>query len=175
MHHIQRAVQVYDYFISLQTQLLKRWRLVKSVVSALLWISIASRALMVQNVCLAHLSVRKSELWQNSWLDPDAVWGGERGRSSDGCIRLGWWSSKGRRSFGGEFGAFHCNQWGLCDALFSNYFEDLLRCDTATTAHTHVEWLQQRYVLEKRFVHFAFVERASQHYPPKRFPVLWRK
>ena len=29
-------------------------------------------------------------------------------------------------SFGGEFGASHCNQWGLCDALFSNYFEDLL-------------------------------------------------
>ena len=28
-------------------------------------------------------------------------------------------------SFGGEFGASHCNQWGLCDALFSNYFEDL--------------------------------------------------
>jgi len=27
---------------------------------------------------------------------------------------------------GGEFGASHCNQWGLCDALFSNYFEDLL-------------------------------------------------
>jgi len=26
----------------------------------------------------------------------------------------------------GEFGASHCNQWGLCDALFSNYFEDLL-------------------------------------------------
>ena len=26
----------------------------------------------------------------------------------------------------GEFGASHCNQWGLYDALFSNYFEDLL-------------------------------------------------
>jgi len=25
----------------------------------------------------------------------------------------------------GEFGASHCNPWGLCDALFSNYFEDL--------------------------------------------------
>jgi len=28
---------------------------------------------------------------------------------------------------GGEFGASHCNQWGLWDALFSSYFEDLLR------------------------------------------------
>ena len=28
-------------------------------------------------------------------------------------------------SFGGEFGASHCNQWGLCATLFSNYFEDL--------------------------------------------------
>jgi len=27
---------------------------------------------------------------------------------------------------GGEFGASNCNQWGLCDVLFSNYFEDLL-------------------------------------------------
>ena len=26
-----------------------------------------------------------------------------------------------------EFGAFHCNQWDRCDALFSNYFEDLLQ------------------------------------------------
>jgi len=32
---------------------------------------------------------------------------------------------EGKRQFGGEFGASHCNQWGLCDALFSNYFEDL--------------------------------------------------
>ena len=34
--------------------------------------------------------------------------------------------SKGKGQFWGEFGAFRCNQWGLCDALFSNYFEDLL-------------------------------------------------
>jgi len=32
-----------------------------------------------------------------------------------------------RGSFVGEFGASHCNQWGLCDTLFSNYFEDLFR------------------------------------------------
>jgi len=31
-----------------------------------------------------------------------------------------------RGIFGCEFGASLCNQWGLCDALFSNYFEDLL-------------------------------------------------
>jgi len=28
--------------------------------------------------------------------------------------------------FEGEFAASHCSQWDLCDALFSNYFEDLL-------------------------------------------------
>jgi len=28
-------------------------------------------------------------------VDPGAVWGGELGRSSDGCIRSGWSSSKG--------------------------------------------------------------------------------
>jgi len=32
---------------------------------------------------------------------------------------------RGNGSFRGEFVASHCNQWGLCDALFSNYFEDL--------------------------------------------------
>jgi len=32
---------------------------------------------------------------------------------------------RGKSSFGGEFGASHCNQLGLCDTLFSNYFEDL--------------------------------------------------
>jgi len=26
---------------------------------------------------------------------------------------------------GGKFRASQCNQWGICDALFSNYFEDL--------------------------------------------------
>ena len=33
---------------------------------------------------------------------------------------------RGKGSSGGKYGASHCNQWGLCDALFSNYFEDLL-------------------------------------------------
>jgi len=33
---------------------------------------------------------------------------------------------RGRGSFVGEFGAFHCNQWDLCEALLSNYFEELL-------------------------------------------------
>jgi len=56
---------------------------------------------MVQKIRLSHLSVRKSELWQNGWLDPDAVWGGERDRSTDGCIRWRWWWSKGKRQFGG--------------------------------------------------------------------------
>jgi len=26
---------------------------------------------------------------------------------------------RGRGSFVGEFGASHCNQWGLCDAAFT--------------------------------------------------------
>jgi len=30
-----------------------------------------------------------------------------------------------KEQFWGELGASHCNQWGLCDALFSNYFENL--------------------------------------------------
>jgi len=84
---------------------------------------------MVQNIRVPYLSVRKSVLWQNGWLDPDAVWGGERGPSRDGCISLLDWGGdrrRGRGSFGGEFGASYCNEWDLCKALFSNYFENLL-------------------------------------------------
>jgi len=42
-----------------------------------------------------------------------------------GVLDFGSDRRRGRGSFGGEFGASHSNQWGLCDALFSNYFEDL--------------------------------------------------
>jgi len=37
---------------------------------------------------------------------------------------------EGEEAVWGEFGAFHCNhcnQWDRCNALFSNYFEDLLQ------------------------------------------------
>jgi len=40
-------------------------------------------------------------------------------------FRRGGDRRRGRDSFGGEFGTSHCNQWELCDALFSNYFEYL--------------------------------------------------
>ena len=51
----------------------------------------------------------QSVLWQNGWVDLDAVWDGEWGRSTDGCIRWVWLSSKERGSFGGEFWASNCN------------------------------------------------------------------
>jgi len=37
-------------------------------------------------------------------MDPDAVWGGERGRSRDGCIRCGGDRRRGRGSFGVNLG-----------------------------------------------------------------------
>jgi len=43
---------------------------------------------------------------------------------------------KGYCSFGGELGASHCNQWGLCDALFSDYFEDLFVSDSVSADHS---------------------------------------
>jgi len=42
-----------------------------------------------------------------------------------GVLDFGGDRRRRRSSFGGEFVASHCNQWGFCDALFSNYFEDL--------------------------------------------------
>jgi len=82
-----------------------------------------SRALMLfLLIChVSHLSVcvsvsMQSVLWQNGWIDPDAIWDGEWGWLTDGCIRSGWWLSKGKGQFWGDFGASHCNQspWGLC-------------------------------------------------------------
>jgi len=67
----------------------------------------------------------ESVLWQNGRLDPDAVWGGEWGRSRDGVLDGGGARRREWAVLGGEFEASHCNQWGLRDALFSNYFEDL--------------------------------------------------
>jgi len=51
---------------------------ITKIISASLSISIASRALMVRNIRLTHLSVGRSasKLWQNGWLHPDAVCGG---------------------------------------------------------------------------------------------------
>jgi len=43
-----------------------------------------------------------------------------------GILDFGGDRRRGRDSLRGEFGASHCNQWGLCDALFSKYFADLL-------------------------------------------------
>jgi len=50
---------------------------------------------MLRACRLGHLSVclsvcLESVLWQNGRLYLDAVWGGEWGRSRDGCIRYGW-------------------------------------------------------------------------------------
>jgi len=35
----------------------------------------------------------------------------------DRCIRWGWRFPKGMGNFGGEFGASHCNHWGLCGVV----------------------------------------------------------
>jgi len=59
-------------------------------------------------------------------LDPDAVWGGEWGRSRMGVLDGGGDRRRGRDSFGGEFWASHCNQWGHRRALPRLLWEDLL-------------------------------------------------
>jgi len=81
--------------------------------------AIERKRVFLQTCRLSNLSVYLSvgrfvgpvgELWKNGWLDLDAVWGGEWGRSRDGCIR--WGGNRRRRdSFVGKYGASHCNQW----------------------------------------------------------------
>ena len=66
-----------------------------------------------------HQSVRcinlSSALWKNGGSDPDSVWHHRSDGSRDEAGSGVWVSvhGKGYRTFGGEFGAYHCNQWGL--------------------------------------------------------------
>ena len=79
--------------------------LLYNIISALLAIRIAEQSAIVTEHVVPRLSVHTCVLWQNGWLDLDAVWGGEWGRARKGCIRFWWWSSKGKGQFGGEFAA----------------------------------------------------------------------
>jgi len=49
-------------------------------------------------MCVHQSVCPESVLWQNNWVDSDAVWDGEQSWSRDGCIRWGW--SKGRGNLG---------------------------------------------------------------------------
>ena len=70
-----------------------------------------------------------STLWKNGGSDPDAI----ISRTGPGMRHVVGFRdrSTGRGTFGGEFGARHCNQWGLYGvrvrqrrdaALIPNYF-----------------------------------------------------
>ena len=52
-----------------------------------------------RSVCVSVSLCPESILWQNGWLDPDSVWGGERGWSRDECIRLDGYHRRGKGSF----------------------------------------------------------------------------
>jgi len=76
---------------------------------------------MLQNIRLDHLSVGLSV--HKVYCGKTAEWirmpfrvvsGVGRGM---GVLDGGGDRRKGKGSFGGEFGASHCNQWGLCDAV----------------------------------------------------------
>ena len=54
---------------------------------------------------------------------------------------------EGEDAVWGEFGASRCNQWGLCDALFSNYSEDLLYFTVAGGSHEPGVHVDERVVV----------------------------
>ena len=81
--------------------------------------------------CVRACVCLSSVLWKNGGSDPDAVWhhrsDGSRNEAGSGFEDR----STGLGTFRGEFGARHCNQWGLYGvrvlqrhdaALFPNYF-----------------------------------------------------
>jgi len=51
-------------------------------------------------------------------MDPDAIWGGEWVGRGMGALDGDGDSRRGRDSFGGEFGASHCNQWAFATRSF---------------------------------------------------------
>ena len=66
-------------------------------------------------VCRSVLSVcPESVLWQNSWLDPDAVGMLSGVGQGMGVLHEVGDHQRGRGSFGDEFGVSHCNQLGIC-------------------------------------------------------------
>ena len=81
---------------------------------------------------LVGLSVCVSgALWKNGGWDPDAVWHHRSDGSRNEAGSVVWDRSAETGTFGGKFGARHCNQWGLYGvrvrqrrdaALFPNYF-----------------------------------------------------
>jgi len=79
-----------------------------AIISASLSISIVSGALMVRNFRLDHCP--QSVLWQNGWLDLDAVWGGEWSGPRHWCVRWGPRASRGRDCFG-DFSLFASPCW----------------------------------------------------------------
>ena len=87
------------------------------------------RASVGRSLCLS------SALWKNGGSDPDAVWHRRSDESRDEAVVRFGDRSTGRGTFGGEFGARHCTQWGLYGvrvqqrrlaALFPNYFGQLV-------------------------------------------------
>ena len=72
-----------------------------------------------------------SALWENGGSDPDAIWHHRSDGPGMRHVVVFGDRSTGRVTFGGKFGARHCNEWGLYGAvgdfrsdaaLFPNYF-----------------------------------------------------
>jgi len=57
---------------------------------------------------------------------------------------------KGRGSYGGEFGASHCNQRGRSNVLFSNYFENLSNLISLTSSR-----LRKQSIVRHKVTQFA--------------------
>jgi len=75
-------------------------------------LTIKCKRLLVQTCHQSHVSVcANGVLWQNSWMDLDAICSGEWGWLMDGVLDGGGDRRRRRGSFGGKCEA---SQWGLC-------------------------------------------------------------
>jgi len=72
----------------------------------------------VDDVSYVRASVGRSvQLWKNGGSGgPYAVWHHRSDGSRDEAGSVVWGSVHGKGTFGGEFGARHCNLWGLFGA-----------------------------------------------------------
>ena len=115
-HHVVRLQHSHCHQLApllscLKTSLLGRVALVRGIAAYSLVIKLSrGRSVGLSMRTCVGLS---SALWKNGGSDPDAVWHHRSDGSRDevGSGVLG--SVHGKEYFLGEFGARHCNQWGL--------------------------------------------------------------
>ena len=119
-----------------------------------------------RSVCPVHRGKRR-------W-DPDAVWHRRSDGSMDEAGSGVWFGDRctEKGTFGDEFGARHCNQWGLYGvcvrqwreaALFPNYLGELVSIMPIIRRKVDITHSILNCTGEQRVAHYAYLDRVTKH------------